>query len=87
LSLAAALRDQKDPKTHQETGVGSRVPVPPKPTQQEPRQSVSAPIVSENVDMYKVIILVQQIMTELKGAVSERDKILAISNIVFNLMK
>jgi hypothetical protein len=26
-------------------------------------------------------------MTELKGAVSEREKILAITNIVFNLMK
>jgi hypothetical protein len=37
--------------------------------------------------MYKVFTVVQQIMTELKDAVSERDKIFGIINNVFNLMK
>jgi hypothetical protein len=37
--------------------------------------------------MYKVFTVVQQIMTELNDALSERDKIFAITNIVFNLMK
>jgi hypothetical protein len=37
--------------------------------------------------MYKVFTVVQQIMTELNDAVSELDKIFAITNIVFNLMK
>jgi hypothetical protein len=36
--------------------------------------------------MVKIITVVQQIMTELKGAVSEEGKILAITKIVFNLM-
>jgi hypothetical protein len=39
------------------------------------------------VDMYKVFTVVQHIMTELNDAVSERDKIFAITNIVVNLMK
>jgi hypothetical protein len=35
----------------------------------------------------RVVTVVQQIMTELSGAVSEEDKLSAITNIVFNLMK
>jgi hypothetical protein len=51
-------------------------------------QPVSPPIVSsEHVDMYKVFTVVQQIMTELNDAVSEQDKIFAITSTVFNLMK
>jgi hypothetical protein len=74
--------------THQETATSSRVPDRPKPTQQEPGQPVPTPIVSsENVDIYKVFAVVQQIMKELNDAVPERDKIFAITNIVFNLMK
>jgi hypothetical protein len=38
-------------------------------------------------DMFKVATVVQQIMTELNGAVSEEDKIVAITKIVLNLMK
>jgi hypothetical protein len=37
--------------------------------------------------MDKVVSAAQQIMTELSGAVSEEAKILAITRIVFNLMK
>jgi hypothetical protein len=38
-------------------------------------------------NMLKVISVVQQIMTELSGAVSEEDKIVAITKIVLKLMK
>jgi hypothetical protein len=37
--------------------------------------------------MFKVATVVQQIMTELNGAVSEEGKIVAITKIVLNLMK
>jgi hypothetical protein len=88
LSLATAVRSLRDPKTHQETAKSSRVPERPKRTQQEPGQPVTARIVcSENVDMYKAFTAVQQIMTKLNNAVSERDKIFSMANIVFDLMK
>jgi hypothetical protein len=38
-------------------------------------------------DMFKLVTVVQKIMTELNGAVSEEDKIAAITKIVLNLMK
>jgi hypothetical protein len=52
----------------------------------ETGQSVqeSSPLLS---DMFKVATLVQQIMRELNGAVSEEDKIVAITKIVLQLMK
>jgi hypothetical protein len=37
--------------------------------------------------MLRVVNVVQEIMTKLNGAVSEEDKIVAITKIVFNLMK
>jgi hypothetical protein len=37
--------------------------------------------------MLKVVTVVQQIMTEFNGDVSEEDKIVAITKIVLNLMK
>jgi hypothetical protein len=37
--------------------------------------------------MIKVVIVVQQIMTEFNGAVSEEAKTVAISKIVLTLMK
>jgi hypothetical protein len=37
--------------------------------------------------MFKVVTAVQQIMTEFSGAVSEEQKILAITKVVLNLMK
>jgi hypothetical protein len=73
LSSATTLRGQTDPKTRQETVASSRAPERPKPTQQEQSQLVPAPIINnENVDTYEVLTVVQQIMTELNGAVSER---------------
>jgi hypothetical protein len=37
--------------------------------------------------MLRVVTVVQKIMTEFSGAVSEEDKIVAITKIVLNLMK
>jgi hypothetical protein len=37
--------------------------------------------------MLRVVTVVQQITTEFSGAVSEEDKIVAITKIVLNLMK
>jgi hypothetical protein len=37
--------------------------------------------------MFKVATIVQQIMTELNGAVSEEGKTVVITKIVINLMK
>jgi hypothetical protein len=38
-------------------------------------------------NMLRAITVVQQIMTELSGAVSKKDKIAAITQIVFDLME
>jgi hypothetical protein len=55
----------------------------------KPGQSVQAPPVNSSSldDMFKVAIIVQQIMTELNGAVSEENEIVAITKTVLNLMK
>jgi hypothetical protein len=55
---------------------------------QERGQSVRAATVnSQPLDtMLRVVTVVQQIMTEFNGAVSEEDKIVAITRIVLNLM-
>jgi uncharacterized coiled-coil protein SlyX len=37
--------------------------------------------------MFKVARIVQQIMTELNGAVTEEQKVMAITKIVLNLLK
>jgi hypothetical protein len=37
--------------------------------------------------MFKVATIVQQIMTELNGTVSEENKIVAITKIILNFMK
>jgi hypothetical protein len=37
--------------------------------------------------MLRVVTVVQQIMTDFNGAVSEEEKIVAITKIVLNLMK
>jgi hypothetical protein len=52
--------------------------------QQETAQSVQAPHVSSQPldNMLRVVTVVQQIMTEFSGAVSERDKLMAITKIV-----
>jgi hypothetical protein len=57
--------------------------------QQTTGQSVPAPNVNSLPldNMLRVITVVQQIMTEFNGAVSEEDKIVAITKIVLNLIK
>jgi hypothetical protein len=68
-------------------GVKSSTPAPGQ--QQKSGQSVWAPIVnSQPLDsMFRVVTVVQQYMTEFIGAVSEEDKIVAITKIVLNLMQ
>jgi hypothetical protein len=59
------------------------------PRTQVSGQSVQASSVTTSSldNMFKVAVIVQQIMTELSGAVSEENKIVAITKIVLNLMK
>jgi hypothetical protein len=98
MSFAAALRgkteEQQQPQTDQVAGpatVGHRIPVAlPQQEQQKACQSVRAPNVNSlSLDkMLKVVVtVVQQIMTESKGAVLEEGKILAFTKIVLNLME
>jgi hypothetical protein len=63
--------------------------VPAPALQQETGQSVQAPhLNSQPLDnMLRVVIVVQQIMTEFSGAVSEEGKMVEITKIVQNLMK
>jgi hypothetical protein len=89
LSFAAALRGKAD-QLHQEVAASTGESEPPKlkSQRQETGQSVPAPIVnSDTLDMLRALTVVQQIMTELKGAVSEEAMIFAITKIVINLMK
>jgi hypothetical protein len=53
---------------------------------QRKRLSVQAPS-STNIDTLKITTVVQQIITELSGAVSEKNKIMVIIKMVLNLMK
>jgi hypothetical protein len=55
---------------------------------QETGQSVQAPNVSSHPsdNMLKVVTVVQQIMTQVSGAVSQQEKIMAITKIVLTLM-
>jgi hypothetical protein len=48
--------------------------------------SVGAPS-STNNDTLKIATVVQQILTELSEAVSEKDKIMVITKMILNLMK
>jgi hypothetical protein len=68
------------------TGVQEKASAPSQ--HKEADQSVLALNVnSDPLDMLRAVTLVQQIIAEFKGAVSEEAKILAITRIVFNLMK
>jgi hypothetical protein len=51
-------------------------------------QSVLAPSVNGQPldNILRVVTVVQQIMTEFRGAISEKDKIVAITKIVLNLL-
>jgi hypothetical protein len=87
LSFAAALRGHPAEQTRKEAAPPLRA-TKSSTTSEQTGQSVPAPTVNNvNVDMFNVITVVQQIMTELKDAVSEEAKILGITKIVFNLMK
>jgi hypothetical protein len=84
LSFAAALRGKADQWRQVQGNRASKT----KSKQQEPGQSVPAPTVtSDTLNMLRALAVVQQIMTELKGAVSEEAMIFAITKIVINLMK
>jgi hypothetical protein len=87
VSFAAALRGQTEQQKQQEEAAsGSETP---KLGRKERGQSVPAPIVnSEPQDKaFRALALVQEIMKELKGAVSQKDMVLAIRKIVITLMK
>jgi hypothetical protein len=85
--------DQQRPQARQVPAAGQPrpekqsvlTPAPPHKT----GQSVQTPHVNSKTldNMLRVVTVVQQIMTEFNGAVSEEDKIVAITKIVLNLMK
>jgi hypothetical protein len=97
LSFAAALRnnDEQQQQPHPlrasvagSASVGKRsVPAPVR--QKDAGQSVAATDVNSPPfdNMLRVVTIVQQIMTEFSGAVSEADNIVAITKIVLNLLK
>jgi hypothetical protein len=95
--FAAALQgspeQQQQPQANQDPVTSPPVAgmkhIPAPTMQQETGQSVKAPNVnSQSLDnMLTVVTVVQQIMTEFNGAVSEENKIVAITKIVLNLMK
>jgi hypothetical protein len=97
ISFAAALRgstaQQQRPQARQiplaDSSSAGKPNVPSPEQQQETGQSVRAAIVnSELLDsMVRVVTAVQQIMTEFNGAVSDKDKRVAITTIVLNHMK
>jgi hypothetical protein len=97
VSFAAALRGSAEQQQQQPQA--NRAPVTSPPAtgiknipapalQQLMGQSVQAPLVnSQSLDnMLRVVTVVQQIMTEVSGALSEEDKIEAITKIVLKLM-
>jgi hypothetical protein len=87
LSFAAALRGPTEqPKQQHQQNRREEVQCS---EQLNKGQSVQAsPNTIEPMDnMLKVISVVQQIMTELGGAVSEEARIVAITKIVFKLMR
>jgi hypothetical protein len=96
ISFAAALRgstaQQQKPQERQipvaDPSSAGRPNVPSPEQQQETGQSVRVAIVnSQPLDsMVRVVTAVQQTMTEFNGAVSDKDKIVAITTIVLNLM-
>jgi hypothetical protein len=56
--------------------------------QRETGQSVQAPLVNSDPQAtVRALTVVEQIMAELKGAVSEEAKFVAIAKLVFKLMK
>jgi hypothetical protein len=98
VSFAAALRGSRDqqgphalqvPAPDQTRPEKLSVPTPTSAPQPKTGQSVQIPHVNcQPLDnILGVVTVVQQIMTEFSGAMSEEDKIGAITKIVLNLMK
>jgi predicted Zn-ribbon and HTH transcriptional regulator len=94
VSFAAALRgsaaqQQQQPPPEADPPAGGNLSAPTSGRPQNAGQSVRAPTVSSHPldKMLRVVTAVQQIMTEFNGAVSEEDKIVAITKTVLNLMK
>jgi hypothetical protein len=84
VSFTAALRGQAEQKRQQEEAAsGSEIP------KLERGQSVPAFIVNSDPQdkEFKALAVVQHMMREVKGAVSEEDMVLAITKIVITLMK
>jgi hypothetical protein len=90
VSFAAALRGHAEQKTNEEENgsASKRDSVQTNTKQQQTGQSVPAPSISNEPEdnMIRVVTAVRQIMRELKGAASEKAKIMAIINIVYNLL-
>jgi hypothetical protein len=95
-SFTAALRgsaaQQQRPQAPQATEADPPTGVNqsnPTSVHQKSGQSVRSPTASSQPldNMLRVVTVVQQIMTEFNGAVSEEEKIVAITKIVLNLMK
>jgi hypothetical protein len=97
VSFVAALRgstaQQQQPQARQvpvaDPTAEVKLSTPASGQQQNAGQSVRARTVnSQPLDnMLRVVPVVQQIMSEFNGSVSEEDKIVAITKIVLNLMK
>jgi hypothetical protein len=97
LSFAAALRnnDEQQQQPHlQRASVAGPNPVgkrsvPAPVLQKDAGQSVPATDVNSPPldNMLRVVTVVQQIMTEFNCAVTEEDKMVAITKIVLNLLK
>jgi hypothetical protein len=97
VSFAAALRgstaQQQQRQARQVPGAnppaGEKLSTPAPGEQQKAGQSVRAPTINGQPldNMLRVVTAVQQIMTEFSGAVSEEDKIVAITKIVLNFIK
>jgi hypothetical protein len=92
LSFAAALRGEKSTATPPIQRAAER-PAKAQPTTPRPQQETGKPIQAPSVsglpldNMVRVVSAVQQIMTELSGAVLKESKILTITRILFNPMK
>jgi hypothetical protein len=98
LSFAAAQRNnnaeqQNQPQLHRVPATGraavERTSASLRVRQQNKGQSIQTPTVNSSPldNMLRVVTVVQQIMTEVNCAVSEEQKIVAITKIVLNLMK
>jgi hypothetical protein len=90
-SFAAKLQGHTDQKTNEEENGSANKwdSIPPNTKQQQTGQSVPALSVNSELEdnMIRVVIVIRQIMREIKGAVSEKAKNMAITNIIYNLLQ